>query len=200
MGYSEGPPDKIGGPSLLANPGHLQWFASVFFGPRRATFCRMSQYKLPLLVSAALDTMSDGLVTIRPPAPSDIPIIIAARDDEHRRWIGPGSDTANPTACVVVAGETVGWVDYDHDLEHDWLEADEVNVGYFVFPSHRGKGFATRAVNLLIVHLATATKFRTASVLIAPGNERSLAVAHRCGFEFAGDLRGQLYLTRSLKK
>jgi RimJ/RimL family protein N-acetyltransferase len=149
---------------------------------------------------AFLVTMSDGLVTIRPPAPSDIPLIIAARDDEHRRWLGPGSDHPDPIACIVVDRETVGWIDYDHDQEHDWLDADEVNLGYFVFPGHRDRGFATRAVELLLAHLATATAFRTASMLIDPQNDRSLAVAHRCGFELVGELKnGQHYFRRSLQ-
>jgi RimJ/RimL family protein N-acetyltransferase len=149
---------------------------------------------------ASLVTMSDGLVTIRPPAPSDIPLIIAARDDEHRRWLGPGSDYPDPIACIVVERETVGWVDHDHDQKHDWLDTDEVNLGYFVFPGHRDMGFATRAVDLLVAHLAAATAVRTASVLIDPHNTRSLAVARRCGFGLVGVLKGgQLYFRRSLQ-
>jgi len=154
---------------------------------------------LETMQNVALETMSDGLVTIRAPVPSDIPLIIAARDDEHRRWLGPGSNHPGPSTCVVVEGETVGWVDYDHDREHDWLNGDEVNLGYFIFPGHRGKGFAARAVELLLAHLAAATPYRTASALIDSQNVRSLAVARRCGFELVGKLEGgKLYFRRYL--
>jgi RimJ/RimL family protein N-acetyltransferase len=144
--------------------------------------------------------ISDGLVTIRSPVPSDIPLIIAARDDEYRRWLGPGSNHPDPTACIIVERETVGWVDYDRDPEHDWLESDEVNLGYAVFPAHRGKGFATRAVELLVAHIAIATAFRTVSVLINPQNDQSLAVAGRCGFKLVGPRKGgQLYFRRCVQ-
>jgi hypothetical protein len=79
-----------------------------------------------------------GAVTLRPPRADDTAILIAARDDAFRRWLGPGSDDPSPTACIVVGYQVVGWIDYDHDLEHDWLGDGEVNVGYFVFAGTPG--------------------------------------------------------------
>lgn len=85
----------------------------------------------------------------------------------------------------------VGWVDYDHD--RSWLEPGEVNVGYNVFAPFRGNGYATRAVRLLMQHLATDTEWRVATLLIHPENDRSLALARRAGFEPCGDIDGERY-------
>jgi RimJ/RimL family protein N-acetyltransferase len=98
----------------------------------------------------------------------------------------------------VVGEQVIGWVDYDHDPDHDWLSAGEVNIGYFVFAEHRGNGYATQAVEALLHHLAQDTQFTTATLLIDPANEASLTVAVRCGFERQDDVRGQRYLTRSI--
>jgi len=77
--------------------------------------------------------------------------------------------------CVHAGGQIVGFVDYDTDQE--WLEPGEVNVGYNVFAPHRGRGYATRAVRLLLHHLAVRTGYTMASLLIDPANVRSLALA-----------------------
>lgn len=143
--------------------------------------------------------LSDGVVTIRAPVDGDAATLIAGRDDEFRRYIGPGAEHPQPAGCIVVGGAVVGWVDYDHDDDHAWLAPGEVNVGYSVFPEHRGKGYASRAVQLLLHHLAADTDERTASLLINPDNVRSLAVAERLGFVPAGDIDGSRYFTWTLR-
>ncbi|HEX2850277.1 MAG TPA: GNAT family N-acetyltransferase [Acidimicrobiales bacterium] len=123
-----------------------------------------------------------------------MPVLIAGRDEESRRWLGPGAADPRPTACVVVDGGVVGWVDYDEDRE--WLAPGEVNVGYQLFPPHRGRGYATRALQLLLHHLATSTDQRTASALIDRGNAASLAVARRAGFVARREMNASLELVR----
>jgi RimJ/RimL family protein N-acetyltransferase len=128
--------------------------------------------------------LSDGTVTIRSPEPGDGDRIVAARDPEFHRWLGPGSAAPRPTACIVVDGEVVGWVDYDRNA--DWLGTDEVNIGYHLFASARGRSYASRAVRLLLTHLATDTPYRTASLLIDAENHASLRVARSVGARAAG--------------
>jgi RimJ/RimL family protein N-acetyltransferase len=123
--------------------------------------------------------LGDGEITIRPLQPGDVAQLIAGRDAEWERWLGPGTNDAQPTAVITVGGEVVGWVDYDL---RDWLAPDEVNVGYNVFPGRRGHGYATRAVLLLLRHLATETDVRTATLSIDADNARSLRVAQLAGF------------------
>jgi RimJ/RimL family protein N-acetyltransferase len=135
--------------------------------------------------------LSDGVVAIRPGSPSDVARLIEGRDEEFHRFLGPGDAEPRPAACIVIDDLVVGWVDYDD--ERPWLEADEVNVGYNVFQPFRGNGYATRAVRLLMRHLAIDTEWQVATLLIAPDNARSLALARRAGFEPAGDLDGNPY-------
>src|SRR5262249_8134312 len=117
-------------------------------------------------VAAAAVISTDGVVTLRAPAPSDAAQLVAGRDGEFHRWLGPGSATPAPVACIWVGDELVGWVDYDTDREHDWLGPGEVNVGYSLFAPARGKGYASRAVELLLRHLADETPHTTATLLI----------------------------------
>ena len=141
---------------------------------------------------------SDGVVTLRPPRPGDAALLVAGRDDEFHRWMGPGAEEPHPTACIVVEGDVVGWVDHDTDADHDWLRPGEINVGYHLFAAARGRGYATRAVTLLLQHLSQSSEAHTATLLIDPANHPSLGVARRAGFTSSGEVRGQRRYERPL--
>ena len=140
--------------------------------------------------------VTDGVVTIRPPLPGDANVLVAGRDADFERWLGPGSDAPVPTACVEHDGAVVGWVDFD--IGREWLDPTEVNVGYHLFSASGGRGHATRAVMLLLHHVALRTDSDTATVLIDPGNVGSLALAERCGFERRGTVGDQRLLVRPI--
>jgi RimJ/RimL family protein N-acetyltransferase len=147
------------------------------------------------LMSSAL---TDGIVTLRGSTPSDVPALLAGRDDQRRRFLGVGSDEPQPTFCIVAEGEVAGWVDYDRDADHSWLGIDEVNVGYELFPSFRGRGLATRALQLMLHHLAVRGEHRVASLLIDPANAPSLALATRAGYVASGEIGDQRYFRRDI--
>lgn len=70
----------------------------------------------------------------------------------------------------------------------DWSKEDVAQFGYWVAPSARGRGYATRAAILLtrwLFHLGAARVFLT----IVAGNEESVAVARRAGFAYEGTMR-----------
>jgi RimJ/RimL family protein N-acetyltransferase len=112
-------------------------------------------------------------------------VLVAGRDDEFHRWLGEGAAEPQPTACIEADGAVVGWVDADPTCS--WLAAGEANVGYHVFAPARGRGYGTRAVQLLLQQLDV----ERAVLLIDAGNERSLALAARAGFARDGEVDGQ---------
>jgi len=120
-----------------------------------------------------------GRVTLRAPEAGDASVLIAGRDEEFRRWLGPGTSDPDPTACILVDGEVVGWVDFD--AQRPWLEPGAVNIGYSVFAGHRGRGVAASAVRLLIDWLAAETAHVSATFLIDAENFASQRVALAVG-------------------
>ena len=138
---------------------------------------------------------TDGVVTIRPTTDADVPVLVAGRDEVSKRFLGAEDPESRPIACIVLGdaddGTVVGWVDHDH--ARSWLADDEVNLGYCLFAEHRGNGYATRALKLLVQHLAADTDWRVASLVIDRENHASLALAARAGFERVDDLDGHPY-------
>lgn len=137
---------------------------------------------------------TDGVVTISSPQQGDPARLVAGRDVEFHRFLGQGAGEPDPVACISVDGDVVGWV--DHDAERSWLLDGEVNVGYNVFASHRGDGIASRAVQLLLHHLAITQQCRMATLLIDPANARSQALADRNRFVRQADLDGNPFYKR----
>ncbi len=136
--------------------------------------------------------LTDGEITLRSPTDGDVEILVAERDAEFRRFFGEGSPSPRPTAVIVNAvGQAVGWIDCD--VERDWLQEGEVNIGYNVFAQHRRRGFATRSLRLLVEHLRADPDFAAATLLVDPANAASIAVAYRAGFEQHEDVNGQLF-------
>lgn len=160
---------------------------------------RRTRAQGPEDVTATPLIAGDGVVELRAPTPADSERIVAERDADSFRWFGPGGGNPRPVACVWAEGELVGWVDYDRDDDHDWLEPGEVNVGYCLFPAARGKGYASRAVELLLEHLRRDTEHEVATLLIHPENGPSLALARRVGFVQHGEVNAQPFFRRSLR-
>ncbi len=139
---------------------------------------------------------TDGVVTLRAPEPGDARSLVDGRDDEFFKWLGPGAEVPSPVACVWAEDELCGWVDYD--VDHAWLRPGEVNVGYYLFPAARGKGYASRAVELLLRHLRRDTRYEVATLLIHAENVRSLALARRLGFVERGEVNGEPFFARDV--
>jgi RimJ/RimL family protein N-acetyltransferase len=163
-------------------------------------------------------TLSDGLVVLRPWSRDDAPFVAeASADPAIRRYNGshdrqgrpaPPLSTAEAEALIDQfalhwgafaacgtpsgiafailnerSGELVGCCGVD-----DWSKEDVAQFGYWIAPSARGRGYATRAALLLtrwLFDLGAARVFLT----IVAENEESVAVARRAGFVYEGTMR-----------
>lgn len=143
------------------------------------------------------ETLTDGVVTLRRPVAGDRSALVALRDDHFRRFMGPGSPDPRPTFCVTVDGGVLGWVDFDRG-EREWLPEDAVNIGYALDPAARGRGLATRSVQLLLSHIARSADVRTGTLAIDHDNVWSQAVAERTGFRRGDDLPGSRFYARPI--
>jgi [ribosomal protein S5]-alanine N-acetyltransferase len=66
-------------------------------------------------------------------------------------------------------------------------DAGAVEVGYTIFPAYRGHGYASEAVEGLIRWAHGERGVRTFVASVGPGNEPSLAIVHKLGFEHVGE-------------
>lgn len=122
-----------------------------------------------------------------PAPPLSIIEAAAVLDEFASNWRGFAT-TGIPAGAVfaitdALSGELVGCCGVD-----DWSKADVAQIGYWLAPTARGRGFATRAAILLtrwLFGLGAARVFLT----IVAGNEPSVAVARRAGFEHEGTMR-----------
>lgn len=79
---------------------------------------------------------------------------------------------------ICVEGNAVGTISFNKPI--DWKKR-VVSIGYWLSPSYQGKGIVTQAVDFLIKN--TKVYFNRYILKCALHNEKSNAVAKRCGFE-----------------
>jgi RimJ/RimL family protein N-acetyltransferase len=70
----------------------------------------------------------------------------------------------------------------------DWSKEDVAQIGYWIAPGARGRGYATHAVVLLTCWLFDLGAARVFMTIVA-GNEASVAVARRTRFQYEGTMR-----------
>lgn len=153
-------------------------------------------------------TYTDGVVAIRRPEHDDGDAHLATIDDVQIDWLWePGHREAweamtaaeqlahqrrhmrrmhdefgrGPkwTFAVVVDGEYAGHV--DADLANPHVPAGDANISYSMAPWHRGRGYVSRAVRLVLQFLTEHTGAREAHIVVHPGNVASLRVAGAVG-------------------
>jgi [ribosomal protein S5]-alanine N-acetyltransferase len=66
-------------------------------------------------------------------------------------------------------------------------DPDAVEVGYTIFEPHRGRGYATEAVEALMRWAADEQGIRRFIASVAPTNEPSLAIVRKLGFAQTGE-------------
>lgn len=145
--------------------------------------------------------LSDGVVTLRPPAPADADWVVeACRDPENQRWLpllpSPYSladavwwlDRAESVwadgsaapflICDAATGERLGAIELRLGAEPD--------IGYWLAPAARGRGAVTRALRLVVGWGREAHGHSRFELYTLLDNTRSQAVAQRAGFRREG--------------
>jgi len=107
---------------------------------------------------------------------------VAAVSDYIRQWLIQTSETGCLSLGVELKGELVGAVFH---VRPD-LTNKQVEIGYWLAKSARGRGVVTRAVRALCDITFRDLGFNRINVRVAPENNASLAVAERLGFTREG--------------
>jgi RimJ/RimL family protein N-acetyltransferase/8-oxo-dGTP pyrophosphatase MutT (NUDIX family) len=144
--------------------------------------------------------LTDGVVLLRPWREEDVEAARAGHDDEIAHWLGldptappdkqhaealdrwregPG-DGSTVSFVVEAEGRVVGTVQV-HDQGNGVGD-----LWWTLYAGHRGRGYATRAVRLLVDYAIEELGLSRLEARVEPGNERSLRVATRAGLRREG--------------
>lgn len=152
--------------------------------------------------------LTDGEIILRPFKLDYAEAHLAGDDAKNVRWLSDGISTletvrewitrnqkswesGGPVFSLALfdarSGQQVGMVESNSNpAQITGLEAGEVNISYNIYPAARGKGYATKAVNLFLLFLKEKG-YQTALIRVNPENAESLAVADRAGFTRFGE-------------
>lgn len=116
--------------------------------------------------------LTDGVVTLRP------------RTTGRRRQEGHGPGDGTHLFDVILDGDQVGAVSV---AEHP---ASLGRLTWELSPGFTGRGYATRAVSLLVDYAFRGLRLARVEAYVEPGNERAMRVATRSGLRREGLIRG----------
>jgi RimJ/RimL family protein N-acetyltransferase/ADP-ribose pyrophosphatase YjhB (NUDIX family) len=144
------------------------------------------------------EDLTDGVVTLTPFADADIEPHVAGEDDEMRYWFDqPGPSSHEGMREVVErwrrereAGTRLTYAVHHHGASVGWVEArprgETASLSWGLYAGHRGHGFATRAIRLLVQHLFADLGVRRVQAEVDPRNVASQRVATRTGLRREG--------------
>lgn len=150
--------------------------------------------------------LRDGL-RFRAWRPEDAPMVLGlAADPVTREWMAslrPVNDEATALEWIGRrrAGDRVDWLVVATDtgepvgrvgLHHMDEQNNACDIGYVVWPEHRGRGVATMLVQTATAHGFADLGLARIRLRHAVGNLASCRVAARCGYAFEGTERSAL--------
>jgi RimJ/RimL family protein N-acetyltransferase len=160
--------------------------------------------RLPGVLRHPDPPLSDGVITLRPMTAKDADALTAAcQDPEIARWTRVPVPYRRADALSWIAaseleldaGVTIGWLAVDGDdrvlasisvMQID-RRAATGEIGYWVAPEARGRGVATRAVQLVRDWATAGLGLTTIEIEVHEDNLGSQAVARAAGFTEAGE-------------
>lgn len=117
------------------------------------------------------------------------------RESDSREWVRRSGRNRragralNLTVLRRSDGTVLGGVGLHH-IEEDGARAE---AGYWLGREHRGRGYATEAVQLLVRTGFSRLGLHRIEARVFPGNAASQRVLRRCGFRFEGRLRDEAF-------
>ena len=132
--------------------------------------------------------LSDGVVALRAPDPADLRQVEPAPDVEpaFRHWLAVAQSGANVHYFGVYVGNRLAGQIMLHDIDPT---AGEALIGYHLFdPEFRGKGYGSRALDLLLSYVHTLNLLRV-FIITSRDNIASQRIAEKSGFSYDGPSR-----------
>ncbi|SEK55770.1 Protein N-acetyltransferase, RimJ/RimL family [Roseateles sp. YR242] len=167
----------------------------------------------PVMAGPAPVELTEGRFLLRPYRPSDLAAFVAGVLESHQtigrwmKWAHAGFSTADGAEWLAHCAR--GWQSgtcYEFGI-FDRETGDFIggaglnslhpvhpfcNLGYWVRDSRHRQGAASAAVRALSRHAFDALKLARVEIVVAQGNEASLAVARRSGARHEGVLRNRI--------
>ncbi len=138
-----------------------------------------------------VDAMYDAHVAIATRG-SFYPLGIMSESAYRREFAENGFWQKTEGTLVIVAkdGEIAGHIEFFRPVTY-W---DAFELSYQLYDDrHKGKGYMTEAVQLLVDYLFGAKKEHRIHLVIVPENAASRRVAEKCGFTLEGTARGAFF-------
>lgn len=147
--------------------------------------------------------LTDGHITLRQFDLADAPYHLAHEDEEIEKWVSGGKSTPESVKAWIEKnaqhwenngpvfnfavtdsnGVLIGMVEANSDQTViPELQDSDANISYALFADARGKGYATRAVTLMMTFLKNK-HFKRAIIRVDAKNEPSQGIPQRLGFE-----------------
>ena len=167
--------------------------------------------------------LSDEVVVLRPLSRSDAHHHLAGEDEELVRWLNGGPGTVDTVARHIAAAQEM-WMaggptfsfairsalddrlagTIDVQLQPDHAPRGFANLAYGLYAPYRGRGWASRAVELAVEFLRRRDDTTDVLIKVEPGNSASIAVANRTGFSVYAEPPGtpdaHIWYRRGLRK
>lgn len=152
--------------------------------------------------------LTDGVVKLLTPTEEDAPMVAAAVQaslshlHQYMPWASPGYGVedalswirgeVDPGSHAFIVFDETGRIVGSAGLNRLDAVNDGCDLGYWLRPDATGKGYATRATNLLIGYAVNTVGLKRVEILMSVENEPSRRVAERSVATYEGVRRGRL--------
>jgi len=210
---AQGRGDEAAGLALAALAPRLSRYQRSMLSCAKQLAGEVWDEQAPAASGPPVTELIEGRFLLRPYRPADLPDFVDAVRESHAaigRWMAwahadfsaaDGAQWLDRCARVWQDGTGFEFGIFDRDTG-DYVGGAGLNslhalhpfcnLGYWVRSSRAGQGAASSAVRALSRHAFGKLQLKRVEIVVADGNEASLAVARRCGAHYEGLLRNRI--------